>query len=88
MKKLTNFIKPPHSKDSVNKSKVNRFIKNFNGHIKHGEFDVNDGLDPDIEHLNESEFELAKEQAENNGYILTKLDDNNFTTTYRLEWKE
>jgi hypothetical protein len=85
MKKLTNFIPPPTHPNSANKSKVDRFIKRFNEEIKNGKFSLNDGLDRDVEDLNDAERALAIDQAWNNGYILTIFEDNYNTTTYKLE---
>lgn len=86
-KNLTSFLPPPDHKWSANKSKVDRFIKQFNEEIKKGSFTMNDVLNKFTE-LNDPEFELAKEQADKNGYILTKYDDNYNSITYKLTPKE
>ena len=85
MKKLTNFVPPPMHPHTANKSKVDRFIKRFNKEIEKGEFTLNDGLDEGVEDLNDVEFALAQEQAESNGYTLTKFDDEHQTVTFKLE---
>lgn len=84
MKNLTYFAYPPQSKNSVNKSKVDRFIKRFNKEINKGNFILNDGLDKGVVDLNDAEFILAQEQAEKTGYVLTKFEENYQTITYKL----
>ena len=87
MKNLPSFLPPAQSKLSANKSKVKRFINLFNDKIKKDEYTLNTGIDDDVEQLNDPEFELAEEQADKNGYILTKYDDNYNSITYKLEIK-
>lgn len=86
-KNLTSFLPPPNHKWSANKSKVDRFIKLFNQKIQKGEFVLNDTLDHFTE-LNDPEFELAKEQADKNNYILTRFEDEYNSTSYKLTPKE
>jgi hypothetical protein len=87
MKKLTNFLPPQESKNAVNKSKVDRFIKMFNLKIQKGLFVMNDVADGFVE-LTDPEFELARQQADKNQYVLTRFDDNYNSTSYKLTPKE
>jgi hypothetical protein len=86
MAKLTNFLPPPESKNAANKTKVNWFIQEFNRKTQTGEFTINSTLDR-VGILSEPEFELAKQQADKNGYILSKFDDNYDSVTYKLMLK-
>jgi hypothetical protein len=87
MKDLPNFLPPQDSPLRINKSKVKRFIEKFNEQIQKNEYTLNDALDGYEEELNDLEFELAKNQADRNGYILTKIDDEHNSITYKLEPK-
>lgn len=82
---MINFIKPKKaSVKRANKLKVEKFISMFNKAIAKHKFCLNTGLDH-IPYLGEAEFELAKNQAKKNGYILTHFEDNYQTDSYKLE---
>lgn len=80
---MKDFIRPKREKNEPDLEKVDLFIDIFNNSIKQNHFSLNTGLSK-IPRLSQSEFELAKSQAMNNGYILTQSDDNYNTKTYKL----
>lgn len=65
-------------------NKINMFISKFNNAIVKGTFTLNNGLDG-IPSLNDYEFDIAKKMAKEEGWILTKFNDNYNTTSYKME---
>ncbi len=70
--------------EKINQEKLGDFVEIFNESIKIGKFTLNNALD-EIPTLNESEFELAKKIAKEDGWNLTQFDDNCNTTSYKVE---
>lgn len=65
-------------------NKINTFISKFNKAIVEGRFTLNNGLDS-IPSLNDTEFGIAEKMAKEEGWILTRFDDNYNTTSYKME---
>jgi hypothetical protein len=70
--------------EQVNTEKIDKFIDKFNTNLSRGKFTLNDGLD-NIPHLNDNEFGVAVNMAKEEGWILTRFDDNYNTTSYKME---
>lgn len=83
---LKQFIKPSKKKGLPSITLVNYFIDAFNKKLVRGVYSLNTGLDK-ISELDEANFEMAKNRAEEIGFILTKHEDNYQTTSYRLTKK-
>lgn len=83
---LKHFIAPTKRKGLPSITLVNYFIDAFNKKLVRGECSLNTGLDK-IRELDEADFEMAKNRAEEIGFILTKYEDNYQTTSYRLTEK-
>ena len=69
-----------------NQANIDNFIDCFNRAIHKGyeeAYHLNTGLDK-IPPLTDGEFELVCKQAEQNGYLLTRYDDNYQTISYKL----
>jgi hypothetical protein len=79
------FKQPKVKKGIPNKEKVDYFIGVFNSAIDKNIFTLNTGLSA-IPFLSQDDFNLAKEQARNNGYELSQFDDNYNTTSYKLTY--
>ena len=79
------FKQPKIKKGVPDKEKVDYFIRVFNSAIEKNIFTLNTGLS-DIPFLSQDDFNLAKEQAKNNGYNLSQFDDNYNTTSYKITY--
>ena len=70
--------------EAIDEYNVGDFIRIFNHSIKHKRFSLNNGLDK-IPTLNDNEFKLAQKIAKEDGWCLTRIDDNYNTTSYKIE---
>ena len=82
---MRDFKQPKIKKGIPDKEKVDLFIRLFNSAIEKDVFSLNTGLSA-IPLLSQDDFNLAKEQARNNGYELSQFDDNYNTITYKLTY--
>ncbi len=83
---MKHFSKPNKAKININLSKIDQFIEIFNRAIKayaNTSYSKNSSLD-NIPILSNEEFEIAKERANVDGFLLTVIDDNYQSKTYKL----
>ncbi|MBK7362690.1 MAG: hypothetical protein IPJ01_10380 [Micavibrio sp.] len=73
-----------NAKGEKDLNKMNIFISKFNNAIQEGTFTLNDGLDS-IPSLNDTEFSIVEKMAKEEGWTLTRFDDNYNTTSYKIE---
>lgn len=79
-------------KEKIDKYRVDKFIEKFNRSIIHdsecesgdSSFTINDLLDK-VPTLNDNEFECAVELAKEQGWKLTRSDDNYQSVTYKMQ---
>ena len=90
MEKFINASEVKLKSESVDESKLEIFIKQFNKFISAGgrsnnsdDFCLNNGLDS-IPTLNDTEFETAVKLAKNEGWVLTRQNDNYQSISYKM----
>lgn len=90
---MKTFIKADsiRKKPNINQYKIDQLIGLFNKQITKfpisGLYTLNDGLDEGCPRLNEYELKVAVKMADEMGWVLTVMDDNYQTVTYRLKMK-
>lgn len=84
---MAKFISSEAVSWATKKINVDDFIETFNKNIFKQNLSLNTGLDH-IRELNDEEFELAKKEALESGWILTRHGDNYNTITYKIELKK